>query len=73
MHVVISLSLKRSWADLCRPSVGFAVDFLRAVATLLLLFLHLQQAQMGVSENRRPQYTTPNSRIRIIRTPNPKP
>ena len=51
MHVVISLSLKRSWADLCRPSVGFAVDFLRAVATLLLLFLHLEQARFPKIED----------------------
>ena len=36
---------------------------------LLLLLLLLPLLDMGVSANRGPQYSTPNSRILIIRTP----
>lgn len=44
-HFVHAFSAKSAWKELWSPSRGNAIDFLRGIATLLLVSLHLEMAQ----------------------------
>ena len=50
-HFVHAFSMQRAWQELCSPSQGITVDFLRGIATLLLVSLHLEMAQNGSTNN----------------------
>ena len=50
-HFVDAFSAKQAWKELLSPSRGSTVDFLRGIATLLLVSLHLEMAQNESTDN----------------------